>query len=604
MCLSFSFIFGYSQRGILVFCMFQQKYNLGKPFLAARYWSFISTFRLCKILNIYPPCLSKISIIVQNKMPIMHPSSPSHSPNKTTSLISESSPLRENSSSPSKADRKQSDHNNDNRPDNENQNPTITPTEAAAINNRYKLTLSVGLGQFVSICLAGCGVCSNRLADAGLSVPTLQSACNYMALLVFYGLYDEFFGRQRLSLIFGLRKVPARNELVQEDGADFENDINITGRSSSSNDIIDHDSVRIDLTEHPASSSQEQLMERTVFEKTKPLPGWRFLLFAICDVEANYLVVLAYRFTSPASVALLDSFTIPASLCLSIILLKARYRKLHFAAIGLCLCGLGLTLVSDWLRNSNSSSVEDNSGSFTQDSLKWKSTDEESSTTNSETHDSTEKDKISQQNASFLSQFSSTQNAVLGDFIVLAGAALYAGSNVQQEVLLKNGRSKLSEVLSTLGLFGCTISFIQSYLLGEWSTFSTFFKTTGDESTDAAHHAVIPYFVAFQLCMFILYSTVSVFLTHCDAVLFNLSLLTSDVYVVLWQVMMGIEGVTKLYIVSFLVTMCGLIVYYFQPAPTFLGERSSNSNSLEVDGRGAVPGKRGRRRSSENYLIR
>ncbi|CAM9935700.1 unnamed protein product, partial [Choristocarpus tenellus] len=41
------------------------------------------------------------------------------------------------------------------------------------------------------------------------------------------------------------------------------------------------------------------------------LPCWKYALFALVDVEANTMIVLAFRYTSITSVSLLDAFSIP-----------------------------------------------------------------------------------------------------------------------------------------------------------------------------------------------------------------------------------------------------------------------------------------------------
>lgn len=55
-------------------------------------------------------------------------------------------------------------------------------------------------------------------------------------------------------------------------------------------------------------------------------PWWRYALLALVDVEANYLVVTAYQYTTITSVMLLDCFTIPSSMVLSHFFLQAKVR--------------------------------------------------------------------------------------------------------------------------------------------------------------------------------------------------------------------------------------------------------------------------------------
>ena len=51
---------------------------------------------------------------------------------------------------------------------------------------------------------------------------------------------------------------------------------------------------------------------------------YMYLLAAVLDCEANFLVLEAYNYTSITSVMLLDCFTIPCAMVLSAIFLKCR----------------------------------------------------------------------------------------------------------------------------------------------------------------------------------------------------------------------------------------------------------------------------------------
>ncbi|XP_008579419.1 PREDICTED: solute carrier family 35 member F2 [Galeopterus variegatus] len=135
---------------------------------------------------------------------------------------------------------------------------------------------------------------------------------------------------------------------------------------------------------------------------------WKYILLGLADVEANYLIVRAYQYTTLTSVQLLDCFGIPVLMALSWFILYARYRVIHFIAVFVCLLGVGTMVGADILAGR-----EDNSGS----------------------------------------------DVLIGDILVLLGASLYAISNVCEEYIVK----KLSrqEFLGMLGLFGTIISGIQ-----------------------------------------------------------------------------------------------------------------------------------------------
>jgi hypothetical protein len=54
------------------------------------------------------------------------------------------------------------------------------------------------------------------------------------------------------------------------------------------------------------------------------IPWWQYALLAVADVEGNFLVVSAYKYTSISSAMLLDCFTIPVVMLLSSIVLHAK----------------------------------------------------------------------------------------------------------------------------------------------------------------------------------------------------------------------------------------------------------------------------------------
>mmetsp|Transcript_76508 Transcript_76508/g.140029 ORF Transcript_76508/g.140029 Transcript_76508/m.140029 type:complete len:340 (-) Transcript_76508:50-1069(-) len=235
------------------------------------------------------------------------------------------------------------------------------------------------------------------------------------------------------------------------------------------------------------------------------LPAWRYALWALVDVEANALVVWAYQYTSIASVMLLDCFTIPCAMILSRCALGARYTKFHIIACLLCTAGLVLTVSSD---------VQSKGSGPSPHGPAW-----------------------------------------LGDVLVLCGAALYGVSNVLQEAILK-GLHQRCEALGMLGVFGSLISGVQAF--------------TTERAAVATAAWTLPalfYLLGFQLCLFSMYVLTSVFLLGADAALFNLSLLTSDVYSVLFSWLVQHQKFSWVYGAAFTTTVTGLVLYHRQPPP-------------------------------------
>lgn len=137
---------------------------------------------------------------------------------------------------------------------------------------------------------------------------------------------------------------------------------------------------------------------------------WKYALLALMDVEANYLVVMAFQKTSMTSVALLDQFSIPVVVVLTKILGLATYKMGHGIGVSLCIGGLSLLIISD------------SSGDA-----------------------------------------ASHEHSLFGDCLVLVGASLYGAANVMQESFLRDIGWRT--LLGNLGLWGSLISGIQFFVL-------------------------------------------------------------------------------------------------------------------------------------------
>ncbi|KAJ7556438.1 hypothetical protein O6H91_05G083700 [Diphasiastrum complanatum] len=154
------------------------------------------------------------------------------------------------------------------------------------------------------------------------------------------------------------------------------------------------------------------------------MPWYSFILLAFIDVEANYLAVKAYQYTSLTSVMLLDCWTIPFVIILTWLLLKTHYSIGHFVGVGICVLGLVLVIFSDV-------HASDRSGG---------------------------------------------KNVLLGDMLVFGSSILYAISNVSEEFLVKHVEQV--ELVACLSSFGAVISAFQLYML-EWHEIRRIHWTTG-----------------------------------------------------------------------------------------------------------------------------
>ncbi|XP_023639263.1 solute carrier family 35 member F1-like isoform X1 [Capsella rubella] len=255
---------------------------------------------------------------------------------------------------------------------------------------------------------------------------------------------------------------------------------------------------------------------------------YNYLLLAYVDVEANFLVVKAFQNTSMTSVMLLDCWAIPCVLILTRVFLKTKYRMMKISGVVICILGVVMVIFSDV-------HAGDRAGG---------------------------------------------SNPVKGDLLVIAGATLYAVSNVSEEFLVKN--ADMIELLAFLGLFGAIIAAIQISIFERgvlkavhWSTeavsillhlrfsfpFQSLCKTSGLLFLESFYTFQILLYLGVALALFLFYSLITVLIKNNGATMFNLSLLTSDMWAVLIRTFGYHEKVDWLYFLAFATTAIGLIIY-------------------------------------------
>ncbi|MBN3303255.1 S35F1 protein, partial [Amia calva] len=224
---------------------------------------------------------------------------------------------------------------------------------------------------------------------------------------------------------------------------------------------------------------------------------WKYMILGLIDIEANYLVIKAYQYTTLTSVQLLDCFVIPVVLLLSWFFLLVRYKAVHFIGVGVCLLGMGCMVGADVLVGR---------------------------------------------------QQGFGDHKLLGDLLVLAGATLYGISNVCEEFIVKN-LSRV-EFLGMIGLFGSFFSGIQLAIMEH----KELLKVPWDWQIGLLY-------IGFSACMFGLYSFMPVVIKRTSATAVNLSLLTADLYSLFCGLFLFQYKFSGLYLLSFFVILLGLILY-------------------------------------------
>ena len=77
------------------------------------------------------------------------------------------------------------------------------------------------------------------------------------------------------------------------------------------------------------------------------LAPWKFLACTLADMHGSLFMIVGYKLTTITSVLLLQDFTIPSALFLSMCILKVKYMQIHMKALFLCAIGMGVSLYND-----------------------------------------------------------------------------------------------------------------------------------------------------------------------------------------------------------------------------------------------------------------
>ncbi|TFL02085.1 DUF914-domain-containing protein [Pterulicium gracile] len=235
--------------------------------------------------------------------------------------------------------------------------------------------------------------------------------------------------------------------------------------------------------------------------------GWKYIILAACDVEANFMVVKAYQYSNLLSCMLLNAWATPVCMFFSWVYMRPRYRWSQILGVLVCIGGLGMLVASDQLTN---------------------------------------KDYVA-------------ANVAKGNGLMLAGATLYGFTNATEEFFVRN--SPLYEVVGQLGMWGFIICMSQAAGLEhkDWMVMNW-------------DGAVIGLIVAFTAAMLILYTVAPILYRMASSTFYNISLLASNFYGLLFGLFLYNYDPYWLYFVSFVVVIVGLVVYFWTSPPEEQGK--------------------------------
>lgn len=250
-----------------------------------------------------------------------------------------------------------------------------------------------------------------------------------------------------------------------------------------------------------------------------------YALVALADVYANYCTVLAFKYTTITSVSLLDALAIPSAVVVSRLFLGRRYTAVHMVGMGVCGIGIVCNALLDFREDRE---LEGNGGD-----------------------DGNAQEELIEKDYPY---------KMFGDLLAICGGILFGIDNTLAEVAVREWGSR-TEFLGAMSFFASIITFFQALLL-EREQISAFF--TSSSCSEARSLSLL---TAFVLCSMVNYAGISTFLQMSEAAFFNLSLLTGDLWAVLFSVVAeGIVPQAPFY-VALVFTLSGVLIYETAPSP-------------------------------------
>jgi solute carrier family 35 protein F1/2 len=359
-------------------------------------------------------------------------------------------------------------------------------------------------GQLLSFIVACSGAAqASLLLDCRLKAPMFTVGLFYMGL--------------SLLLLKVIRNDNESNSQEDDDLMDKQDD-EMTAQSSMTEPIVEDTAHRIGFAD------QEFTMSPSSATSTSSFDFWKksktYFPISLLDIYANYIVMRGFQYTTLTSVSLLDALAIPSALIISKLFLQRRYTKLHFLGVALCLGGILVNIATDY-----------------------------------------EVDKHEPESIVVL-QF---PHMMLGDFFAALGGLLVGASNVVQEVSVRTIGGP-DEYLGMLGFWASVIAFVHCSLF-ERQEIAAFFLASDDQSGTCTGSTAWWILAAYVVTSLVRYIGTAQFLQVSEATFFNLSLLTGDIWSVVFSV--AAQGILpqKLFFVALTGTIGGVIVYEMAPSP-------------------------------------
>ncbi|EPY34064.1 solute carrier family 35, member F1/2 [Angomonas deanei] len=306
---------------------------------------------------------------------------------------------------------------------------------------------------------------------------------------------------------------------------------------------------------------------------------WKYIILAVVDVEANYCVVLAYQYSDMLSIQLLNCFTVPCVLVLSFFLLKAKFALTHilgcvFAVGGLALLigvnadgvsrdGKGSKTVLGNILALIASALYATSNVLMEWFIKPREKKNKPSTElpNEDDDEQAENSRAShmsegERGAAVEEEPVSKEKDVEGTCVTEEPN----GEDAQEEPENENEPQlppvpiyiPIIENLALMSLFAATIATIQ-FFAAEFKTFNANKSNwTGEDWM---------FQIVFGINMLLVYTGMPALFFSTSAAFANISLLTANVYSIIWNVTLFKIYPTAVFIAAFIIIVIGIVIY-------------------------------------------
>lgn len=378
------------------------------------------------------------------------------------------------------------------------------------------------LGQAISLVLAGAGA-SNEVLDTecGVSTPSLYNALSY-GIVALFGLLP-FKRETKLRLSEEVDEEQLRFHVGGED--DDYADHCSTGNQSEDELTVEHESptkrsffsirgkYTADSKRHDRETKKRAKYPFLCGIFTIHVKWYYYFIIALIETQAYYFLFLAFRYTSFTFVYISDALAIPSAMIFSKAIMKKRYSWSHLLGAFVCIVGIVVNTVSDMEKKNPFETV-------------------------------------------------SSADHIKGDIYAILGAVLLGLDDVLSELIMTD-YGGVNEMIFVKGFYGTLISIVQ-LLVFELGSIRALF-----ESNTSCNMSKRVFLFTIHIGTRALdFAGEMHFLRVSEAALLNLSLLTSDLYAALFDILsVGME-LTWYYYISFVLIFTGIVLYESGPSPS------------------------------------